>query len=117
VSPPPLRQGDRGFAVLWPDQAIKRPRGSRARQPRGEKTWRTWPAQEDRLVGRRNRNAGVQKGGRSYPGSGTAGTAETRVGRPKASRLPDRSAPEKRDRVGRGKACGYSVRGTPQPMT
>src|SRR5215831_17665708 len=42
VSPPPLRQGDRGFAVLWPNQAIKRPRGSRARQPRKEKTWRTW---------------------------------------------------------------------------
>src|SRR5262249_43007605 len=36
VSPPPLRLVDRGCAVLWPDQAIKRPRGSRARQSYGE---------------------------------------------------------------------------------
>src|SRR5258708_29795308 len=42
VSPPPLRQGDRGFAVLRRDHAIKRPRGSRARQPCKEKTWQTW---------------------------------------------------------------------------
>src|SRR5262252_1839431 len=30
------------LAVLWPDHAIKRPRGPRARQPCKEKTWRTW---------------------------------------------------------------------------
>src|SRR6266851_4331580 len=30
------------LAVLWPDHAIKRPRGSRARQPCKEKTWQTW---------------------------------------------------------------------------
>src|SRR5713101_3574063 len=77
VSPPPLRQGDRGAAVLWPDHAIKRPRGSRARQPRKEKTWRTWSAQEARFNGRRNRNAGVQKGGPSYPGPGTALALQT----------------------------------------
>jgi hypothetical protein len=41
VSPSPLRQGDRGPAVLRPDQAIKRPRGLRARQPPWEKTWQT----------------------------------------------------------------------------
>src|SRR5712692_5801946 len=29
------------LAVLWPDHAIKRPRGSRARQPLKEKTWQT----------------------------------------------------------------------------
>src|SRR5215467_1213649 len=39
---PLLRQGDRGFAVLWPDHAIKRPRGSRARRPFKEKTWQAW---------------------------------------------------------------------------
>src|SRR5262249_28527516 len=33
-----------------------------------EKTWRTWPAQEAGFSGRKNRNPGVQKGGRSYPG-------------------------------------------------
>src|SRR5260370_42093515 len=42
VSPPPLRQGDRGAVVLRLDHAIKRPRGSRARQPCKEKTWQTW---------------------------------------------------------------------------
>src|SRR5712672_1505897 len=30
------------LAVLWPDHAIKRPRGSRAGQLVKEKTWRTW---------------------------------------------------------------------------
>src|SRR5262249_26299909 len=30
------------FAVLWPDHAIKRPRGSRAGPPGKEKTWQTW---------------------------------------------------------------------------
>ena len=30
------------LAVLWPDHAIKRPRGSRARQPFKEKTWQAW---------------------------------------------------------------------------
>jgi hypothetical protein len=29
------------LAVLWPDHAMKRPRGSRARQPCKEKTWQT----------------------------------------------------------------------------
>src|SRR5258707_1126674 len=29
------------LAVLWPDHTIKRPRGSRARQPLKEKTWQT----------------------------------------------------------------------------
>src|SRR5258708_27903776 len=42
VSPPPLRQGDRGFAVLRRDQAIERRRGSRAREPCKEKTRQTW---------------------------------------------------------------------------
>jgi hypothetical protein len=56
VSPPPLRQGDRGFAVLWPDHAIKRPRGSRARQTRKEKTGQTWSLQEAMLNRRRSRN-------------------------------------------------------------
>jgi hypothetical protein len=30
------------LAVLWPDHAIKRPRGSRAGQPVKKKTWQTW---------------------------------------------------------------------------
>jgi len=76
VSPPPLRQGDRGFAVLRPDQAITRPRGSCVQQPRWEKTWQTWPAQEVGFSGRRVRNAGVQKGGRNYPGTRHSACAE-----------------------------------------
>src|SRR6266446_5819751 len=77
VSPPPLRQGDRGFAVLRRDHAIKRPRGLRARQPCKEKTWQTWSAQEVRRDGRRNRNPGVRKGGRSHPGSAPALALQT----------------------------------------
>src|SRR6266481_997457 len=79
VSPPPLRQGDRGFAVLRRDHAIKRPRGLRARQPCKEKTWQTWSAQEVRRDGRRNRNPGVRKGGRSHPGSAPRSHCRHRV--------------------------------------
>src|SRR5712692_7913743 len=79
VSPPPLRQGDRGFAVLRRDHAIKRQRGSRARQPCKEKTGQTWSAQEVRLDGRRNRNPGVRKGGRSHPGSAPRSHCRHRV--------------------------------------
>ncbi len=42
VSPPPLRQGDRGLPSCGPITPSKRPRGSRARQPCKEKTWQTW---------------------------------------------------------------------------
>src|SRR6266849_8411646 len=77
VSPPPLRQGDRGFAVLRRDQAIKRPRRSRARQPCKEKTWQTWSAQEVRRDERRNRNPGVRKGVPSHPGPGPALALQT----------------------------------------
>src|SRR5713101_5204645 len=65
------------LAVLWPDHAIKRPRGSRARQPLKEKTWQTWSAQEVRRDERRNRNPGVRKGGRSHPGSAPALALQT----------------------------------------
>jgi hypothetical protein len=115
VSPPPLRPVDRGFAVLRPDQAIKRPRGSRATQPAWEKTWRTWSAQEAKLSGRKNRNAGVQKGGRSYPGPDAALASQTRVCRPKASLPPGRSASEKRDRVIAIRPADAGSAGQPQP--
>src|SRR5260370_12182228 len=59
VSPEPLRQGGRGAAVLRLDQPIKRPRGSRPRQPPWEKTWRTWSAQEAAFIGRRKIKPGV----------------------------------------------------------
>src|SRR5258708_31411878 len=85
VSPAPLRQGGRGAAVLRLDQAIKRPRGARARQPPWEKTWRTWSAQEAAFTGRRKRNPGVQKGGHAGSGAGTALASQTPVCWPKSS--------------------------------
>jgi hypothetical protein len=79
------------LAVLWPDHAIKRPRGrapdSRSRRRRG----RHGSVQEARLNGRRNRNPGVRKGGPSHPGPGQRSHCRHR-GLSAADRVPfDRS--------------------------
>jgi hypothetical protein len=74
VSPLPLRQGDRGLPSLWPDHAIKRPRGSRARPPLKEKTWRTWVrgrGQASRAKERKPWRA-ERRSRRPEPGSGLA---------------------------------------------
>src|SRR5258707_4920902 len=67
---------------------IEPSRGRAGRAPdshRWEKTWQTRPAQEARLSGRRNRNAGVQKSGRNSPGPSTALVPQTRVCRRRTS--------------------------------
>jgi len=71
--------GDRGAAVLWPDQAI---RGRAARGPAAipeEKTWRISLAQEAGLVGRRKGNPSVQMGGHRTPGPDNARRQDDRV--------------------------------------
>jgi len=70
VSPPPLRQGDRGLPSCGPITPSRGRAGcardSRARRRRG----RHRSVQEAGLHGRRNRSPGVRKGGPSHPGPG-----------------------------------------------
>jgi hypothetical protein len=56
VTPPPLRQDDRGAAVLWADQAIKRPPRRVPDGLKGEDMVDKGAVQEAATTGRRNGN-------------------------------------------------------------
>src|SRR5258707_4453462 len=86
VSPLSLRPGDRGAAVLRPDQAIERqvaraPNSIPGEDVAGIKR----PAQEARFIGRRKRNAGVPKSDLICSGTGTAFASRTTLCRLKTS--------------------------------
>src|SRR5258708_39873529 len=114
VSPPPLRQGDRGSAVLRPDRAIKRPRGSRARQPplgedvantaraRGQAQWakeqKRWRTKKRSQLSRTKNGARAADTGLSAADTAAVRLKrlEARVGRGRIWRCSIRPAPNRR---------------------
>ena len=87
--------GDRGAAVLRPDQAMERPCGPRAEQHPREKTWRTSNVLHKRpgFPGEEKETPGVQKGQRHDPAIRADGDAAdgTCLCRPGGARRPERS--------------------------
>ena len=110
--------GDRGAAVLRPDQAKERPCGPRAEQHPREKTWRTSnrPAQEVRHSRRRKRNPGVEKGRRhdpTDPGRRRRPPQEHGVCRPERRGRPSKRCKGRRVSRSRGRS---SHRADTQPI-
>src|SRR5260370_9854387 len=94
VSPPSLRPGDRGAAVLRPDQAIERqvaraPNSIPGEDVAGIKR----PAQEARFIRRRKRNACPPKGDLNCSRPGTAVASRQPLSPPEHS-PPPASSPE-----------------------
>jgi len=82
------------FAGLWPDHAIKRPRGSRAGQLVKEKTWQAWVRARGEA-----RRAKERKPWRAERRSSPSGTRAR-------ARLPDRGLSAADSGAVRSKRCG-----------
>src|SRR5262249_46316672 len=110
VSLPPLRQGDRGFAVLWPDQAIKRPRTSRARQPYGRRHGEHGPRKRPGSVGERTETLAYRKAVAAIRDLAPALASQTRVCRPKAIAAAWSKCSRKGGPCDRDQACRSGIR-------
>src|SRR6516165_5039596 len=101
------------LAVLWPDHAIKRPRGSRARQPRQEKTWQAWV----RARGQASR-AKEQKPWRTEGRSQSSGTRAALACRHRSLSAADTGAVRSKrcdGRVVHRQILTIGTRGSPKP--